>query len=60
MDFKQVIETKDGAVEFTAEFDADEVKFLIGYAVTNLMLQGAIPFTTKELSTVQHPSEASH
>lgn len=60
MKFKSVIETEAGGVEFVAEFDSEDVKFLISYAVTNLMRQGAIPFTTKDMAFVQPTTGVAH
>lgn len=52
MEFKKVIETKDGGVQVDAEFDADEVAFLIEYAVASLLRDGAMPFLAETASDV--------
>ncbi len=57
MQFKKVVETQDGKVEIDAEFDADEVGFLIEYAVIALMRSGAMPYLAQNEAEVGPTTE---
>lgn len=63
MKVKTVVETPDGAVEYTANLNSLEVQTLLEYAINRLLAEGVIPFTVVEkvkeasmlpMSEVQH------
>ena len=54
MQVSQTIELPDGNVKFEGEFSAEEVGFLIEYALRDLIIQGLIPLDSDKQSNF-HP-----
>jgi len=57
---KSVIETQEGAVEFSANLNPEEVKFLLEYSINMLMANGALPFTLVDAKHIQEPTGDIH
>lgn len=43
--------TKDGVVKFDGELSQEEADFVIGLGLNQLLMQGAIPFTTSHAAS---------
>lgn len=48
MEINKTVETPDGSVTFQGVLNADEVEFLISYAIQTLLAKGALPFSVKD------------
>jgi hypothetical protein len=63
MEVKTVIETPEGAVEYTAMLSPEETKFILEYGLNVLMAKGAVPFTVmdeKDVATLHEMPESKH
>lgn len=48
MKVKTIVETDDGAFEFSAELSPQQHAFLLEYAIRDLIRKGLMPFVTPE------------
>lgn len=60
MKLNSVIETQEGAVEFSANLNPEEVKFLLEYSINMLMANGALPFTLVDDKHIQESTGEVH